>query len=265
MIKLISVIRALAFREYRSRYAGAAASYLWAYATPFMWIAVILATFYILGRRIPVFGSPLAFVLSGILPYMIFRLVVSSVIRARSAYARMIDVTETDTRLIACVVAGIELINLCFVFLLLSAGSWVLGVQISFVDPLKIAAGLLSSCAIGLGFVLLTIAMSPNSSALTRAIPIVLRPSFYLSAVFYIPEELPGWVASALSLNPLVHSVGLVREGMFSGYDTIAGSALYAFGFASVALLIAWPRLKQYDSDIDGDGRQTAAVEASLL
>ena len=228
------------------------ASYVWAYATPLMWIAVILSAFYLLDRRIPVSGSPLAFVLSGIIPYMIFRLVVSSLIRARSAYARLIDMTDLDRRIVFVTVSLIEMTNLCVIFFLTVVLSWLLHIDVAFHDFLAVFNALGAAAILGLGFCMACMAIQPKNDAIMRAIPIILRPSFYLSAIFYIPEELPSWAANILAFNPLVHAIGILREGMFMSYETVAGSSLYVWGFGSLMLLFAWPRLRPGEELVAG-------------
>ena len=48
---------------------------------------------------------------------------------------------------------------------------------------------------------------------------IITRPIFLVSCIFYLFDALPVWVQNILWWNPLIHVTGLVRRGIYPGYD----------------------------------------------
>ena len=235
-------IRAIAFREYRTRSSIGASSYVWVALAPIAWIAVVIAAFEILDRRIPLSTDVLTFVLSGVVPYMVFRFTVTGVIRARSSYRHVIKHLRVDPRVVFLTVTLVELSNLLLLSVVLVTLNWaILGNAVG-VDLPAFTAGLCLASLLGSSFASLAIALDGLRESFTRAIPVVLRPSFYLSAVFYIPEELPTGLSTLIAYNPLTHCVGIFREGLVESYTSIAASAGYVL--IACALLVggSWYR-----------------------
>jgi len=50
---------------------------------------------------------------------------------------------------------------------------------------------------------------------------------FFISAVFYLFDSLPGYIQSILWWNPLVHIIGTLRVGFFPEYEGSYISWLY--------------------------------------
>jgi len=78
-----------------------------------------------------------------------------------------------------------------------------------------------------------------SSDSAMRLTPIFLRPFFWLSGIFFIAAEVPGWALDWLWFNPLMHSIELLRSGFFVDFNsTFAQSnvpiiAIVVFYFSS--------------------------------
>lgn len=242
---LINQMRAVAYREYRTRSSVGASSYLWVVLAPIAWIVVVIAAFEVLDRRIPLSTDVLTFVLSGVIPYMVFRFAVTGVIRARSGYRHVIRFLGVSPRIIFATVGVVELSNLCIVMSALVVLNWaVLGNAVDMNLP-AVMSGLTLAAGLGVAFAALAVALDGPREGYTRAVPIILRPSFYLSAVFYIPEELPSSMAQIVAYNPLTHCVGLIRQGLVQDYQSLAASGLFVLGVTGVMGIMTWVRLER--------------------
>ena len=74
---------------------------------------------------------------------------------------------------------------------------------------------------------------------------ILLRPSYFFSAVFFIPNELTGDVLKVFSWNPLLHAVEIARDGMLFHYESRVADPLYvivciAVLFGAALAVRAW-------------------------
>jgi capsular polysaccharide transport system permease protein len=74
---------------------------------------------------------------------------------------------------------------------------------------------------------------------------ILLRPSYFFSAVFFIPNELTGDILKIFSWNPLLHAVEVARDGMLFHYESRVADPVYVIGwivglFAAAFAVRAW-------------------------
>ncbi len=67
---------------------------------------------------------------------------------------------------------------------------------------------------------------------------VLTKPLFILSGMFYTFESLPPQAQAVLWYNPLLHAIGLIRSGLFSGYKPIYISPLYVLGIAGTCFVI---------------------------
>src|SRR5207244_4083629 len=70
-----------------------------------------------------------------------------------------------------------------------------------------------------------------------RAIPILLRPLFFISGIFFPATAVPAHFKSFIMWNPVLHALELMREAMFSDYTSHEGSWSYLFICSSLSLL----------------------------
>src|SRR5690606_2813292 len=68
--------------------------------------------------------------------------------------------------------------------------------------------------------------------------PILMRPLFLMSGVFYTPQMFPTTVSDLLSWNPVIHGIELIRSGYYDGYRTEFIDVSYLLGWA-IALPLA--------------------------
>ena len=55
----------------------------------------------------------------------------------------------------------------------------------------------------------------------------MMRPLFWVSALFFSTNEIPSDARNVLLYNPVLHVVELTRSGWFPGYDVPQVSLLY--------------------------------------
>lgn len=232
-------IGALVRRERATRFSGGAIGYLWAYLTPVAFIVLIVISFRILNRVPPIYVSTELFVATGILPYVLFRQTITAMARtviANRFLLYFLPVTVTDLFLATAV---LELLNLIVTVVLIFSLIMIFFEGSVPADTLGVINGFFMAWALGVGFGRFVAVLGQWSDTLARAVPLVLRPMFWISGIFYTATELPSSAIQILWYNPLFHAIELVREGYFLGYESQISSAWYPASFALVFYLLS--------------------------
>lgn len=232
---------ALIERERRTRFAGGSIGHFWAYLTPIAWIAFVVILFRTLGRTPPIYVPAEIFVATGILPYLAFRQTVTSLSRAIPANRSLLyirPITPHDLLAASALREGMNLV----VSSTLIFGSIVIvfGAKLPS-DPLQVmlGLGLAWMLACGLGRMIAVIGLMSDNFA--RFVPILLRPLFWLSGIFYTATELPVATQDILWFSPLFHVTEIVRSGYFDAYSSPFGTLWYPMVVACTLYLLAAP------------------------
>ena len=180
-------------RERQTRFVGGGLGYLWAYITPVVWITFIVGLFIILERAAPIHVGLEIFVATGILPYVFFRQTVTSMSRSMTANRYMLyfpNVTRDDILWATILLEGFNL--LMSAVLIFGGVTIIFGAKLpASVPEVLFGLSLIWMMAFGIGrFVAFG---AQISDTFARFVPLVLRPFFWLSGIFYIADELPGW------------------------------------------------------------------------
>ena len=232
---------ALLERERKTRFSGGTLGYLWAFITPTAWIALIVGLFWALERTPPIHVGVEIFIATGILPYLFFRQTVTSLSRVLSAHRYMryfADVTQSD-------ILSASMLLECFNFLITSVLIFGL-VTVFFDSPLPVSVpGVLFALSLawmlGCGVGRLVAIVGLFSDTFARAVPLLLRPLFWLSGIFYTAAELPATIQNIMWYSPFLHVTELVRESYFLGFSSPFATAWYPVLVAALFFLVSVP------------------------
>ncbi len=237
----IDRIATLMRRERQSRFAASALGYCWSYLTPLTWIALVVIVFRVLDRAPPLYVPAEIFVATGILPYLIFRQTITSMSRSLVGGRYMLYFQPVTTSELLLASALLDLINM-FVTAILIFGLITLLFEAPLPsDPAGVLLALALAWALGAGFGRLAAVLVLVSDSFSRAVPIILRPLFWLSGIFYTASELPGAAQNLLWYSPTFHIVELLREGYFRDYASPISSVWYPLFVALGLALISVP------------------------
>lgn len=240
-LAILGRIMVLIERERKTRFAGGLLGYLWAYITPCVWIAFIVALFWFLERTPPIHAGLEIFVATGVLPYVVFRQTVSSLSRALGAHRYMLhfrNVTEEDILWATMLIEGFNVIVSALV--IFGVVTVVFGADLPASVP-TVLLGLALAWMLGCGVGRFVAYGGQLSDTFARAVPLVLRPFFWLSGIFYIAAELPGRVRDLLWFSPFLHVTEIIREGYFLGFTSQLATAWYAVAVAAFFYLASIP------------------------
>ncbi|MEM9796570.1 MAG: ABC transporter permease [Pseudomonadota bacterium] len=237
----VARIAALAGHERRTRFAGGALGPLWAHLTPLAWIAFMVVLFRLLDRSAPLDAGPEIFVATGVLPYLIFRQTVASMARAGIASRHMRLIRPTGLSDILLATAIVELRNAALTAtLIFGLVTLLFGARLP-ADPLGVFAGLGLAWILAVGLGRLVGVIGLMSDTFARLVPILLRPVFWLSGIFYAATELSARLLGVLWFSPTLHVTELLREGYFLGYRSPVADWAWPVSVAALLWLSAAP------------------------
>ncbi|SHI07523.1 ABC transporter permease [Marivita hallyeonensis] len=244
---------ALMLREMATSHGRVPGGYLWAVAEPLFGIALLSAIFAI-GFQAPSLGTsfPL-FYATGLLPFLAFSDITNKLAQALTfsrplfAYPAVGVMDAILARFLLA--AGTQIA----VAALLLGGILFLSETRATPDiaTLAQAAGCLMVLSLGTGMLnCLLIGLLPLWQ---RIWAIAMRPMFLISGVFFVFEAVPLPWRDLLGWNPLIHIVGLVRRGLYPGYDAGYVSVPYVLALGLGAALLAGIGLLRWHRDILSD------------
>jgi len=235
------VIWALIMREARTRYGRSDLGYAWAIIDPLIEFSLLMVLFTAFGRVSPIAVSLPAFLISGLMPFHLFRDCMSRGSTAASANAALL--TYPQVKVMDVVAARVLLetatflvVYVSFVFVIVFA----VGDQFSaFVDePRKMIPAFLGLFYFGF-------CCAVFSSSMNRLTPIwgsiwgyLSRPLWFLSGVFFTLSHLPNNARRYMTYNPVAHVLEWWRSGTLSAFESTAYSPLFVLGTATVLLFI---------------------------
>lgn len=234
------VLYALLIREMITRYGRSSLGYVWAVLEPVGVITLLTVLFMQIADAPPYGHSFALFYASG---YLAFHWVIDiSTVAARSVHVNrpllaFPSVTALDTvlaRLILQSLTGLSVAALILAGILAATG-----------EPLTLSPGPLMQ-----GFAMAVLLAAGTgifncwaftvSKGWELAWGILSRPLLLVSCVFYSFEALPTDAREVLWYNPLIHVVGLLRSGIYPGFDHSHVSPEYV---ALIALVLLIPGL----------------------
>lgn len=246
-------VGALMLREMSTTHGRVPGGYLWAVAEPLAGIALLSAIFAI-GFHAPALGLsfPL-FYATGLLPFLAFSDITGKLAQALNfsrplfAYPAVGVFDAILARFLLAVLTQLAVASLLLggiLFLSETRATPDLAI-------LAQAAGLLAVLSLGMGAMnCLLIGLAPLWQ---RIWSIAMRPMFLASGVFFTFEQVPLPWRDLLWWNPLIHVVGLVRRGLYPGYDAAYASPTYLMALGLGVALLAGMGLGRWHRDILSD------------
>lgn len=234
-------VHALILRETKSRFGNYKLGFLWAVLEPAIYTSIFVGIFYAIGRQTLYGMSVPLFVMTGIIPYSLFRNCFDQMVSAVSSNKAILVHPRIQVLDLIISKASLEFATILTVFLIfLSAlysyfGTFFIG------NILEIILGFSGLAACGIGFGLITAGIASVFPGVGNLLRQAARLLFFTSGVFYAPEMLPAGIRDQfLVWNPLTHFISLVRnnftpyltsENIDFSYALLIALMLLFFGF----------------------------------
>lgn len=241
----VRVITALVLRETRATFGTSPIGYLWAIFTPAVSVAFLVFLFSLAGRQ-PPFGSSLAlFFATGALTLQFFSELsnkLMSVFDANHALLTYPIIKDVDTLLARAILVAATYALIMAIFYTALIG---LGLASLPARPEHVILAFLSTWLLGFGFGALNAVVVSLWESWVHVEKVLTRPLFFISAIFYVPSQLPQQARDILQWNPILHLVEWFRHGFYPNYNSMVLDAWYpvAIGIAMLFLALAGERL----------------------
>lgn len=233
-----AVVLALCLREIRTRFGPYKLGYAWAILEPLMHVVILTAIFSTrVEKFMPGVDFPV-FIATGIIPWLLFSNIATRSINALEANLGLFayrQVQPIDPLVARTILESV--IHIC-TFAAIMSGLLFFGHSADFHDPLRVLLGVglfaVFTSAVGLIFM-----MAGHFSAESqKLLPIIIRPLYFVSGIFFSPIVLPEQYKDLLFLNPILQGIEIIRSGIFADYPH-SGYSISYFLSVTVATLVA--------------------------
>lgn len=216
------VIFALILRETRTTFGDTKIGYLWALLEPAAYLGVFIIIFTALGRASPLDVDIPYFFLTGLLPFLMFRKIVARVMSAEKSNTALISypqVTTFDTKIARVLLeTSIYFIILCFLLSILPLFGFT---HTKIYSPTEMMICLLVLAFFAFGFGNISGYIQSYWPSYEKVYNLTIsRSLFFLSGVFYLPEQIPKPFGDWLYYNPLARFIAWFRESTFMGFES---------------------------------------------
>ena len=235
----VHIILALAQREFASRFGQNVVGYAWTYVTPLIWIGSSYFIFSFMGRRAPVYTDVVTFIISGLIPFMSFRLVIGAMGRVNGSVRGLVIFPTVTREHAAIAMALVELANAFLVFAVVAALNYLVFGNWELDNPLQFIAGVILAWGLGAAYGYLFSALAVINITFQYISGPLLRPAIFLSGIFFVANELPEKMLGAFQYNPVLHAVEFARDGMLFHYQSRIADPFYVLMWIAGLLIAA--------------------------
>lgn len=240
MPQMVRTIIALILREMATSYGRSPGGYLWAVAEPVAGIA-LLTFIFSMGFQAPPLGPSFAlFYASGLVPFLVYVDVSNKLSQAINFSAPLLTyprVTLADAVLARAI---LNIATQCLVVCLVMVPLLTLIDTQAQVDPAKIALATALAALLGFGVGAINCFLVTRYPVWQRVWSILNRPMFLLSCIVFTFESTPQPYRDWLWYNPVAHIVGIMRQGLYPGYDGAYVSEAYVIYVSLICAVIGF-------------------------
>lgn len=231
---------ALILREMSTSYGRSPGGYIWAVAEPVLVLGLLSVVFSFIINSPPIGKSFPLFYATGYLPFMVFNDVANktaTALRYSKPLLQYPTVTYVDAVLARAILhfithALVGYIVFCGIFI-----AFDINYQIRF--EFLFIGYLIGGC-LGIGVGLINCYLFMSIPAWERIWQIITRPLVFISGLFLTYDSLPLFAKEILWWNPLIHTVGLTRMGIFDFYNGSYVSIVYPLMFSLAAAALGF-------------------------
>ncbi|NBB80319.1 MAG: ABC transporter permease [Verrucomicrobia bacterium] len=233
-----AVVFAVFVRELRTRFGQFQLGYLWAILEPLSMILILSFVRMIFGRSDIAGLSFPVFFASGVIPYLLFIHIIQGSLSTVEGNLSLFNYQRVKPFDIVFARSILELLISIGTALIIFPGMHWLGYTFHWNDTLQVATvlGCLYIMSFGVGLMLCV--LGPMWQEAKKVVPVMLRPLFFISGVFFPVVGIPEAARPLALLNPLLHFVELMRGAMFQEFEAVGASLFYAFCWAVGCLLV---------------------------
>lgn len=235
-VVMARVVLAVLLRETRTRFGHYQFGYLWAFFEPMTHVVVFIAVFSALGRSTPIGNSLALFLITGVVPWLVFTHTVDRVAKAVDGNRALLmfpQVTRIDLMLARII---LEAATMSVVFVVLCLLVRMFEARYTIERPLEVLAVFACLITLGAGTGIATGVISAVFPTFERIFAAIRRPLYFASGVFFIADTLPPDARAWIGYNPLAHLTEWLRAAFFAGFESSFVDRRYAIACALISV-----------------------------
>ncbi len=231
------VLHALILRELKSRYGNRRLGFGWALLEPLIFLMVFVGVMQLIDRSAPSGVPAPLFLVAGISPFFMFRDLFSEVAQGARGNPSLLmfpQVTRMDL-IISKVIVNV-LVSIA-VFIIILIGLFFFGFAFRIENLLGVMTGFSLLIALGIGLGLVLGAVSVRYEFIqSLSQPLLGRPLFLTSGLFFTASMLPPVAREIALYNPLLHCIELIRDSLFESFSSRYVDLEYVCVFALILI-----------------------------
>lgn len=214
------VISALTLRETRSRYGNRKLGFFWALFEPFAHVIVFVGIFSALGRASPIGDNIGIFLLTGIMPWLLYNNLVSAIMNAHGSNVALLGYPQVMPMDIIISRVFLEFSSITLVFLLFIGIAYFTGTKIIIDNFLQLISAVVLLVIFSIGIGLINAAIISTTPSYSNIYSAFSRPMYFMSGIFFTADFLSPSVYKYLSYNPLLNMMEWFRSGFFTSFNS---------------------------------------------
>lgn len=231
------IVEALVLREIITRYGREGIGFLWLVGEPLLFCFGVMFLWSLMKPEYE-HGVRLApFIMTGYMCILLFRHMFSACAGALQANVGLLHHRIVRPLHIYISRAVLEVIGGATAFIVVYAILFCLGWVELPTNYLVVYAGYLTLGLISIGFAMVFAALTVRFEILERILPLIIYIIIPLSGAFVMVDWIPQEYRSFYLLNPLPHTVEMVRSGVFGEFVPTHYNAAYALAWGGGLLL----------------------------
>lgn len=246
--KAVSVQRqtlaALIFRETKTRFGEQSLGILWAFGEVLMHIVVMWGLWTFLGHRSYGELSTPVFLVTGLLPFFVFRNCfnkTSDCISGNQSLLVFSQINILDFALARCI---LELVIYISAFVIFIITLYFLEYDITIISTSRIIFAFINAWFLGMGIGLLYLPFKGKFKIIEALVPLIMRAFYLLSGVFFPIDRIPNFIRKYLEYNPLLHIMNYLRSGFIIDYGNF-NNITYSFQVSLFLVMIGLILMKR--------------------
>lgn len=233
-----SVVFSIFIRELRTRFGRFRLGYLWAVLEPISLIVILSSVRLVFGDN-QIAGLPFpVFFASGITAYLLFNHITTSSLYAVESNEGLFNYQRVKPFDVFFARALLELLIAASTAVVILPTLYLLGYRFEYNDTLLLLATVACLFAFSFGVGLVVGIVGPLWRESQKIIPVLIRPFFFISGIFFAAGDVPPHLRDLAMVNPLLHATELLRNALFREYTSSEGSLFALFCWALASLFV---------------------------
>ncbi|MFT6084503.1 MAG: capsular polysaccharide transport system permease protein [Alphaproteobacteria bacterium] len=246
--KAISVQRqtlsALIFRETKTRFGEQSLGILWAFGEVLFHIFIFWGLWTVMGRQAHSGFSIPVFLISGMVPYFMFRNIFTKSADCISANRALLVFSQIHFFDFVLSRAIVELTIYMSAITIFITGLYFFEFDVHIFSLVRIIWGILVLWILGMGLGLIYLPFNGKFKIIDTFVNLALRILYFISGALFPIDAAPSWALDYLQYNPVLHAVEYIRTGFIDGYGSFNDIG-YGFECGLFSLMIGLILLKR--------------------